>query len=179
MSVLSIEAAADERTLTSFTLNTEKKPFGLTVSDRAIYFVELDRWSLKEPWVVRRIPIEQVRVLSLERTRALPILALASLMIIGGGALTAIGLVALFQDGDAELLRAWPVLLLVAGCILPFSARGRRTLRLSFTNRRAFQWSPPMFLTPTAKHAVNEMLADVAYAAESLGVRVVRDRDER
>ena len=73
MKVLSIEPLANECPLACVPYNVESRPFGLTVTDRALYFCELDRWSLKEPWVIRRLPNEQVKHVTVRRTRPLPI----------------------------------------------------------------------------------------------------------
>src|SRR3954454_8353203 len=160
MQIPPIEPLPGERVLANVQYGDQSVPFALGITDRAVYIYELDRWSLKQPWVVRRIPVEQVRQATVRRTRTVTIMALAGLMILFGGAVTFLMLLPIVQGhgGEISLL---PIGILLGGALLPFAARGRRTLRVAFTNRGEYEWKPPLLRGNASKYQVHQLLDQI------------------
>jgi hypothetical protein len=145
-------------------------PFAIGVTDRAVYVPQKKRWARTDPWFIQRVPIEQVRQVSLRRTRTIAIVVMALIMVCLGACFTYFMLEPIV-GGRGGRVSGWPFAVLVGGILLPFVARGRQTLRVTFTEGE-YRWTPPIVIDRASRQYVQQLLAHIVGGFRAAGVQV-------
>lgn len=148
-------------------------PFVLGVTNQAIYIAGKKAFAMQDPYFIERVPISQVRQVVVRRTRAIGIMMLAALMIAFGAFVTYFMLEPIVH-GQGGKVSGWPVALVVGGLILPFVARGRRTLKVVL-DKRTYAWKPPMVIDSPSRQHIQELLEKIIAAFRSAGVAVMTE----
>jgi hypothetical protein len=153
--------------------STRSVPFALGVTDQAVYTPAKKLWARDDPWFVQRTPITQVRHVAVKRTRTLVVLLVAALMIAIGSFLTWVMLEPVFA-GQGGRISGWPFALIVGGVILPFVARGRRSLEIVFTKGK-YKWTPPVVVDKASRDHIHKLLEHIVGGFRAAGLNVVAD----
>lgn len=104
------------------------------------------------------------------------ILGLAVLMLLFGAGMTYIMLDPILH-GQGGRVSAWPIVVGLGGVILPFAARGRRTLRIVYDDGK-YQWSPPVVVDSASRQYIGGLLDHVAGGLRAAGISVEVDDPE-
>lgn len=160
MQGVEIQLPDDERHIVNVAFARQSIPFALGITDCAVYVPELNRWSLTETWrpAARRVPLEQVQRVTVRRTFGRMMFAALLLGLYGGVATFSMFLPSL--AGNAEV-SAWPVIVVIVAVVLPFAARGRRTLRIEFVGSKPYVWKPPIFAAQMTRRHTNNLMDQV------------------
>src|SRR5688572_1391565 len=107
--------------------------FAMAVSNQAIY-LPAQKMTLKaDSWYFKRIPLSEVTGVRIVKQKPLFIFLLSGVMIVFGG-VTAFLMMWYALRGEAFRVSGWPLAILVGGIVIPFIARGRRTLVVMMRN---------------------------------------------
>jgi hypothetical protein len=172
---LDIQPPSSERVWVNvkYQASSRSVPFALGVTDQAVYIPAKKAWARDDPWVIKRIPITQVRHVQIKRTRTLAILAVAALMICFGAFITYFMLEPIVR-GEGGRVSAWPVAIIIGGVILPFVARGRRSLVIIFTEGK-YRWTPPVVVDKASRAYIHQLLEHIIGGFRGAGVNVLAD----
>jgi hypothetical protein len=119
---------------------------------------------LKDDWYFKRVPLAEVKEVRLVRQKP-AFIWLASLFMIGfGGLVSYLMLWNVYHPTPGLVTRAsgWPIAIFVGGFVIPFIARGRRTLVIRMKNGK-FKWRPQLAVDKKTRERCaaiqNELLA--------------------
>src|SRR5258708_1602686 len=101
--------------------------FAIAISNQAVYLPAQKFALKKDPWYFRRVPLSEVREMRLRKQKSVPLLILSALMIVFGGD-SGVLMMWYALRGEEIHVSGWPLAFFVGGIIIPFIARGRRTL---------------------------------------------------
>jgi len=156
----------------SYQASDKSEPFAFAISDRAIYLPARKTFAVtNDPWYFRRVPLSEVRELSVTPLRSTGLMVLAVLML-AAGTLTTYWMMKPVLSGQGGEVRGIPIAILVGGMVLPFASRGRRGLRVSLT-KGAFKWKPPHVLDGGSKKRIAALLDGILAGAKSVGIRTI------
>jgi hypothetical protein len=155
--MLAIQLPEGERELANVAFRRES-PMAIGITDRAVYIAESKWRPFRKEWRIRRIPIEQVRRVSVRRMRP-GLVLLLSLMLIAVGAVHLYVMLHFFRESREVSL--WPFLTIGAGLILPFTARGRRIVHIEFAAGEPWIWRPPMLAADMTKRHVDWLIEQI------------------
>jgi hypothetical protein len=169
---IDIEPPASERVFVNvrYQASSRSVPFAIGITDQAVYVPAKKLWARDDPWFIKRIPITQVRHVVVKRTRTIAILIVAGLMI-------ALGLFFLYfmlepiVRGQGGRVSGWPLAIVIGGLILPFIARGRRSLHIIFTEGK-YSWTPPVVVDKGSRDYIQQLLDHVVGGFRAAGVNV-------
>ena len=172
---LNIEPGPDERVWVNVNYQASDRsvPFALGVTDQAVYVPAKKMWARDDPWYIQRKPITQVRHVIVKRTRTAGVLLFAALMI-GAGAVLTFVMLEPIVNGEGGRVSGWPVAIFVGGLLLPFVARGRRSLEIVFSDGK-YKWTPPLVVDKTSRDYIHQLLDHIIGGFRSAGVNVVVD----
>jgi hypothetical protein len=172
---LDIQPSPEERVWVNvqYQASSRSVPFVLGVTDQAVYTPAKKRWARDDPWFIQRTPITQVRHVIVKRTRTLAILIVAALMVTFGVFSTFFMLEPILR-GQGGRVSGWPIAIIVGGVILPFVARGRRSLEVVFTNTR-YKWTPPVVVDKASRDHIHKLLEHIIGGFRAAGVNVLAD----
>ena len=145
-------------------------PFAIGITDRAVYVPRKKRWSRSDPWFIQRVPIEQIRHVSVRRTKTIVIIAIALLMVCLGAVFTYFMLEPILA-GRGGKVSGWPIAVVVGGLLLPFVARGRQTLRVVLAEGE-YRWTHPVVLDRATRVYIQQLLGHIIGGFRAAGVRV-------
>ncbi|HJT17624.1 MAG TPA: hypothetical protein VJ853_09560 [Thermoanaerobaculia bacterium] len=167
---IDIDPPAGERVFVNVHYRASKQsvPFALGITDQAVYVPAKKRWAMGDPWYIQRVPITQVRDVFIKRTRMLGILIVAALMVAGGGIATYLMLEPIVH-GQGGKISGWPFAVLIGGLILPFFARGRRSLRIVFSEGK-YIWTPPIAVDAPSRAYIQQLLDHIIGGFRQAGV---------
>jgi hypothetical protein len=172
---------AGETVQASIRLSISKKaqPFCFAVSNRAIYIPRIKLIAKTDPYYFQQVRFEQVQQVTIRRLPPYALWLLAVLMI-GIGLITTILMMepVLGKEPGMHNVSGWPIALFVCGFLVPFVAKGRFGLDISFSDGK-YCWKPPLVVDKTSKHKVAEAVWSIAAACEKVGVHVVDERGKR
>src|ERR1041385_4742291 len=125
-------------------LSRKAQPFCFAVSNRAIYIPRIKLIAKTDPYYFQRVRLEQVQHVSIKRLSPYALWVLAGLMI-PIGLLTTIWMMqpGLRNEPGSHRISGWPVAVFVCGFLVPFVAKGRFGLDISFSDGR-YRWKPPL-----------------------------------
>jgi len=148
--------------------------FAMAISNQAVY-VSAQRFVVKgDTWYFKRIPLSDVREVQLVKLRAIYLIMLSAIMIVFGGFVS-------FQmmwfayhavPGMATRGSGWPFAILVGGIVIPFIARGRRTLIVRMRKGK-FKWKPQLAVDKKTRELYSNLQNEIVQACKKAGVHVV------
>ena len=142
-------------------------------SRHAVYVPAKKLWARDDPWFIQRIPITQVRHVLVKRTRTLTIVVVATLMI-ALGSFFAYFMLEPIVSGRGGRVSGWPIAIVVGGIVLPFVARGRRSLQIVF-NEGKYRWTPPLVVDKASRNYIHQLLEHIIGGFRAAGVNVITD----
>jgi hypothetical protein len=148
--------------------------FAMAVSNQAVY-VSAQKLALKrDPWYFKRIPLNEVEEVRIVKQRPVYVLLVGLLMISFGGILSVLMMWRAFNPmpGVAYHVSGWPFAILVGGIIIPFIARGRKTL-LVRTRQGRFKWKPQLVLDKKTRERCSHIQDDLVAACRRAGISIV------
>jgi hypothetical protein len=154
----------------SFHLKKGADPFAFALSSRATYLPRKKRFAMKDPWYFERVPISQIREVSIERMRPYLLWLLALLFIVVGG-VTSYWMMQSEHRDQGGMVSGLPFGILAIGLALPFVARGRRCLVVSMVEDR-FVWKESLVLDRKSRTRIRGIQDGIATAFEHLHVPV-------
>jgi hypothetical protein len=120
-------------------LNLSKKaqPFHFGVSNRALYIPRIKLLAKTDPYYFQRVRLEQVQEIRVKRIAPYALWVLAALMVLVG-LVTSIWMLepVLRNELGTHRVSGWPIAVFVCGFLVPFAAKGRFGLEISFTGGR-------------------------------------------
>ena len=167
-----IDPLPNERVLVNvkYQASSRSVPFALGITDQAVYVPAKKLWARDDPWYIKRVPIAQVRQVVVKRTPAIAILFVAALMV-GGGLFFLYFMLDPIVHGQGGRISGWPLAILIGGLLLPFVARGRRSLRIIF-NEGKYSWTPPVVVDKGSRDYIQQLLDHIIGGFRSAGVHV-------
>src|SRR5438132_11513889 len=148
--------------------------FAMAVSNQALY-VSAQKLALKrDPWYFKRVPLIEVEEVRLVKQRSIYTFLLSLLMILFGGVLSFLMMWhALYpMPGVVIHVSGWPFAIVVAGIVIPFIARGRKTLVVRMPKGR-FKWKPQLAVDRKTRELCTRIQNELIEACRKAGVRTV------
>jgi len=159
-------------------LNLSKKaqPFCFAVSNKAIYIPRIKFIAKTDPYYFQRVRLEQVQRVAIRRLRPFALWLLAGLMIPIGLVTTIWMMEPVFRnEPGSHRISGWPIAVFVCGFIVPFVAKGRFGLEISFKDGD-YRWKPPLVVDRESKQRIADTIQSIVDACEKVGVRVSDER---
>lgn len=148
--------------------------FAMAVSNQAVY-VSAQKLALKrDPWYFKRIPLNEVEEVRLVKQRPVYVLSVGLLMISFGGILSFLMMWRAFNPmpGVPYHVSGWPFAILVGGIIIPFIARGRKTLIVR-TRKGRFKWKPQLAVDRQTRERCSRIQDELVNACGKVGISTV------
>jgi len=148
--------------------------FAMAVSNQAVY-VSAQKLALKrDPWYFKRIPLNEVEEVRLVKQRPVYVLLVGLLMISFGGILSVLMMWRAFNPmpGVTYHVSGWPFAILVGGIIIPFIARGRKTLIVR-TRQGRFKWKPQLAVDRKTRERCSHIQDELVTACGGVGISIV------
>ena len=148
--------------------------FAMAVSNQAVY-VSAQKLALKrDPWYVKRVPLNEVEEVRLVKQRPVYILLLGLVMILFGGILSFLMMWRAFNPmpGVAYHISGWPFAIFVGGIIIPFIARGRKILIVRMRKGR-FKWKPQFAVDRKTREHCSHIQDELVEACRKAGISTV------
>lgn len=157
-------------------LSKKAQPFCFAVSNRAIYIPRIKLIAKTDPYYFQRVRLEEVQHVLIRRLSPYALWVLAGLMILVGLATTIWMMEPVLRNAPGtHRISGWPIAVFVCGFLVPFVAKGRFGLDISFGAGR-YRWKPPLVVDRTSKQLVAETIQAIVTACEKVGVRVSDER---
>lgn len=151
---------------------SHKHVFGIAVSNQAIYLPEQKWLTLKkDTWHFRRYPLSDVNAVQLKKQRPMPLFLASIGMFLFGALLSALMMLRSLQlqPGEVTYVSGWPFAIAVAGLLLPFLARKRRTL-LIMTKSKTYKWKPQLAVDEKTRMSCTELQNAVISTCSKAGI---------
>jgi hypothetical protein len=142
--------------------------FAIAVSSQAVYLPAQKFALKKDPWYFRRIPLSEVKEVRLLKHKPVFILALSALMIVFGG-VTAFLMMLYALRREAVSVSGWPLAFFVGGIIVPFIARGRRTLVVMMSDGK-YKWKPQLAVDKETRGEYSRLQDEIVQACRKVGI---------
>lgn len=149
--------------------------FAMAVSNQAVY-VSAQKLALKgDPWYFKRIPLNKVEEVRLVKQRPVYVLLVGLLMVSFGGILSFLMMWRAFNPmpGVPYHVSGWPFAIIVGGIIIPFIARGRKTLVVRMRKGR-FKWKPQLAVDRKTRELCSRIQDELIEACRKAGVPTVQ-----
>jgi hypothetical protein len=145
--------------------------FAMAVSNQALY-LSAQKWALKDTWYFKRVPLSEVREVRLIKQRPGFILILALLMIAVGGLISFLMLRNMYfpMAGVPARASGWPIAIFVGGLVIPFIARGRKTLVVQLEKGR-FKWRPQLAVDKNTRELYATIQQELIAACKRAGIQ--------
>jgi hypothetical protein len=170
-----------EEVETRIELNLSKKaqPFFFAVSNRAIYIPRIKFIAKTDPYYFERVRLDQVQQVTVKRLSPHALWVLAGLMICVGF-ITTIWMMepVLRNEPGTHQISGYPIAVFVCGFLVPFAAKGRFGLEISFSGGK-FRWKPPLVVDKPSKQKIADAFQTIVEACEKVGIRVIDNRANR
>ena len=148
--------------------------FAMAVSNQAVY-VSAQKLALKrDPWYFKRVPLNEVQEVRLIKQRPVYVLLLGLFMIVFGGILSFLMMWRAFNPmpGVAYHVSGWPFAIVVGGIIIPFIARGRKTLIVRMRTGK-FKWKPQLAVDKKTRAHCSQIQVELVEACRKAGIPTV------
>jgi len=160
-------------------LNLSKKaqPFFFAVSNRAIYIPRIKFIAKTDPYYFQRVPLGELRHVTVRRLRPYALWVLALLMVPVGIVTTIFMMEPVLKNAPGRHeISGWPIAVAVGGLLLFGAARGRFGLEISFNDGR-YRWKPPLVVDKRSKEKIAETFQTIIAACKKVGVSVSDGRE--
>ena len=146
--------------------------FAMAVSNEALYFSAQKLALKRDPWYFKRVPLNEVEEVRLVKQRSIYILLLGLLMILFGAILSFLMMWRALHPmpGLAIHVSGWPFAILVGGIIIPFIARGRKTLIVRMRKRK-FKWKPQLAVDTKTRELCSNIQIELVEACRKAGIQ--------
>jgi len=148
--------------------------FAMAVSNQAVY-VSAQKLALKrDPWYFKRVPLNEVQEVRLIKQRPVYVLLLGLFMIVFGGILSFLMMWRAFNPmpGVAYHVSGWPFAIVVRGILIPFIARGRKTLIVRMRTGK-FKWKPQLAVDKKTRAHCSQIQVELVEACRKAGIPTV------
>lgn len=146
-------------------------PFAFAASNKAIY-VSKEKHFAKESWYYERIPIEDVKQVTLQRERSRWLILLSVILLLAG-LFFAYNMMSNWLNKVPETrVSGIPFGMIAAGLSIPFLARGRKVLVFD-TTKDIFKWKPKFVVDKKSRDAVKNFQSEVLSVCEKLKIRTL------
>lgn len=143
--------------------------FAIAVSNQAVY-LPAQKFALKrDPWYFKRVPLSEVKAVRLVKQRSVFVLFLSVVMIVFGG-VTGFLLMGYALRGEAVTVSGWPLAFFIGGIIIPFIARGRRTLVVMMSNGK-YRWKPQLVVDKKTRETYVKLQDEIVQACRKAGIQ--------
>jgi hypothetical protein len=156
-----IQLPPEEREMANVAFSRGREQMAIGITDRAVYVAEPRNWKLGSRWTQRRVPIEQVRRVTVRRTRPARIALLSLVFLVLGSTYLYVMILPFLDGAQRREVNLMPFILIGAGLVLPFVARGHRTVRIEFADGKPWVWKPPMFAADLTKSHVEWLIEQI------------------
>jgi hypothetical protein len=143
--------------------------FAIAISNQAIYLPAQKFALKKDPWYFRRVPLSEVREVRFLKQKPVFVYVLAALMIAFGG-VTGFLMMWYALRGEPIRVSGWPLAFFVGGVILPFIARGRRTLVVLMSNSK-YKWKPQLAVDKKTRETYASLQDEIVQACRKAGIQ--------
>ena len=143
--------------------------FAIAISNQAVYLPAQKFALKKDPWYFKRVPLSEVREVRLRKQKPVPLLILSALMIVFGGA-TGFLMMWYALRGEEIHVSGWPLAFFVGGIVIPFIARGRRTL-VVITSKGKYKWKPQLAVDKETRETSSRLQDEIAQACRKAGIQ--------
>lgn len=142
--------------------------FAMAVSNQAVY-LPAQRLTVKaDPWYFRRIALSEVAEVSLVKQKPIYIHLLSLVMIISGALMTYLMMGPVLR-GEAGKVSGWPIAIAVGGMLIPFIARGRKTLVVKMSKGK-YKWKPQLAVDKESRATCLKIQDDILKACRQAGI---------
>jgi hypothetical protein len=157
-------------------LSERARPFHFGITNRALYIPRIKLIAKTDPFYFQRVRLEQIQEVRVRRIAPYALWVLAALMI-SLGLVTTIWMMepVLRNEPENHQVSGWPIAVFVCGFMVPFAAKGRFGLEVSFSDGR-YRWKPPLVVDRTSKQKIAETFQTILEACEKVGARVFDQR---
>jgi hypothetical protein len=149
--------------------------FAMAVSNQAVY-VSAQRFAIKsqDTWYLKRVPLSDVEEVLLVKQRPIYLIILSAIMIIFGAIISFLMMWGALhaKPGQTYFVSGWPFAILVGGIIIPFIARGRKTLIVRMRKGR-FKWKPQLAIDKKTRELCASIQNELLLACKKAGIRTV------
>ena len=149
---------------------THGQVFAIAISNQAVY-LPVQKFALKkDPWYFRRVPLSEVQQVRLIKQKPVFVFILAALMIVFGG-VTGFLMMGYAVRGEPIRVTGWPLAFFVGGIVIPFIARGRRTLVVIMSSGK-YKWKPQLAIDSKARETYRKLQDEIVQACRKAGIQV-------
>jgi hypothetical protein len=143
--------------------------FAIAISNQAVY-LPVQKFALKkDPWYFKRVSLSEVSEVSLTKQKSVFILILSAIMIVFGG-VTGFLMMRYALQGEPIRVSGWPLAFLVGGLIIPFIARGRRTLVIIMGSGK-YKWKPQLAVDKKTREIYLKLQDEIVQAFRKVGIQ--------
>lgn len=143
--------------------------FGLAVSNQAIYLPAQKMTLKSDSWYFKRVPLSEVMEVSVAKQNSVYIY-LISVALIVSGLLMIYLMMGPVLRGEEGRVSGWPLAILVAGLVVPFIARGRKTLSVRMTKGN-YRWKPQLAVDRKTRDTYDGILTEIMSACRRAGIK--------
>jgi hypothetical protein len=143
----------------------------MAVSNQALY-VSKQKLALKnDGWHFKRVPLNEVKEVSLRRQRRIYLLGLSILMIAFGATVSFLMMWRALNPmpGIAFHVSGWPMAIAIGGIIIPFIARDRTILFVKL-ERGSFRWKPQLSVDKKTRDICTRLQNEILLACKEVGI---------
>lgn len=145
--------------------------FAFAVTNQAIHLPAKKFFSKGDPWCFRRIPLAKVVEVSLRRLRPIFLYTTAVVMIVVG-VITTYWMMAPVFEGKGGEIKGYPIAIFVCGLVIPFIARGRRSLMIRMVNE-TYKWKPQFVVDSASRKQIAAIQNEIIEACKKVGISTI------
>jgi hypothetical protein len=145
--------------------------FAFAVSNQALY-VPQQKLALKnDGWRFKRVPMNEVKEVSLVRQKRIYLLGLSILMIAFGAIVSSLMMWRALNPmpGVGFHMSGWPMAIAIGGIIIPFIAKDR-TILLVKLQRGDFKWKPQLSVDKKTREICARLQNEILQACKQAGI---------
>ncbi|MDB6064978.1 MAG: hypothetical protein JWR26_1186 [Pedosphaera sp.] len=153
-------------------LSKKSRPFAFAVSNQAVYIPRIKLIAKTDPYYYQRVPLAQLRHVTVKRLRPYALWFLAGLMI-PIGLITTIWMMEpiMKHEPGVHRISGWPISIFVCGFLVPIAARGRFGLEIWFTGGK-YRWKPPLVVDSASRQEVADTFQTIIDACIKVGAPI-------
>jgi hypothetical protein len=167
-----LEPGEEVQARIELSLSKKAQLFSFAVSNRAIYIPRTKFIAKTDPYYLQRVPLNQLRHVTVKRLRPYALWLLASLMISIGLVTTILMMVPVLRnEPGSHLISGWPIAVFVCGFLVPIAAKGRFGLEIWFSGGK-YRWKPPLVVDKPSKQKIAETFQTIIEACNKVGAPI-------
>jgi len=150
-------------------LSRKAQPFFFAISNRAIYIPRIKLIAKSDPYYFQRVPLKEVQQVAIRRLRSQGLWVLSVIMIVIGFFTTIWMMEPILRNvpGRHEV-SGHPIAVFVCGFLVPYAAKGRFGLEVSF-NGGTFRWKPPLVVDKQSKGKIGDAFQAIVDGCRAVG----------